>query len=138
MSLIEINHQPSRRDLAIFAALFLVFWLVIAAIFPYRLGATNIAITIIIADLIIVTAFTLVPAFRRPLYLTWMYAAWPIGWLFSHLVFVLIYYLALTPIALIIRLRGRDPLQLKKQTDKKSYWIEHTPEQTPARYFRQF
>ncbi len=39
----------------------------------------------------------------------------------------LIFFLTVTPTALIFRLLGKDPLRLKFDRDAKIYWIDRTP-----------
>ena len=82
--------------------------------------------------------FFAVPVVRRPLYLGWMYATLPIGWVVTHVMLGLIYYLMFTPIGLIMRLGGRDLMQRRFDREASSYWIEHRPDDRPERYFRQF
>jgi hypothetical protein len=74
----------------------------------------------------------------RLLYVGWMLAAQPIGWTLSHLVLGVVYYLVLTPIGLIMRLVGRDPMQRRFDPATDSYWIERAPRTDPSRHFRQF
>jgi hypothetical protein len=48
------------------------------------------------------------------------------------------YFLVLTPIGWLLRRTGRDPLSLRRDVNRKTYWVDH---ETPAdirRYFRQF
>ena len=79
-----------------------------------------------------------VPPLRRPLYLGWMYVAFPIGWVISHVVLAIVYYLVFTGTGLVMRLLGRDPLQRRFEPDAQTYWVEHRPGEDLARYFRQF
>ena len=50
-----------------------------------------------------------------------------LGRLVNPLVMGLIFYLAVTPTGLILRLLGKDPLRLKWDPDAASYWIERKP-----------
>jgi hypothetical protein len=45
----------------------------------------------------------------------------------SPLVMGFLFYLTVTPIALLMRLAGKDPLRLKFDRAARSYWIERTP-----------
>ena len=74
----------------------------------------------------------------RQFYVAWMLAALPIGWTISHLVLGVVYYVVLTPIGLILRLTGRDPMQRRFDRSAASYWIERKPDDDPSRHFRQF
>jgi hypothetical protein len=79
-----------------------------------------------------------VPAVGSALFRGWMAAGLPIGWTISHLILGVAYYLVLTPIGLLMRLLGHDPMSRRFDADAETYWEPHeTPKQT-SRYFRQF
>jgi hypothetical protein len=78
------------------------------------------------------------PQLGRRLYHGWMLAALPIGWTISHLVLAVVFYGVLTPIALVLRLAGRDPLERRFDRAAATYWVERPAEQDPKRAFRQF
>ena len=61
-----------------------------------------------------------------------------VGWVISHVVMGIIYYLVITPIALIFKLIGRDALQRGIDENAKTYWVEHRTGGDPKRYFKQF
>jgi hypothetical protein len=79
----------------------------------------------------------------RPAWMRWPFVAatvitFPIGWVVSQLVLLLMFLLVITPVALFMRLRGRDILQLKRPPANVSLW-KRRPEQTePGRYLNQF
>jgi hypothetical protein len=78
------------------------------------------------------------PALMRWLFIVAMVITFPIGWVVSQLVLLLMFFLVITPVALFLRLRGRDILQLKRPPDNVSLWKKR-PEQTePGRYLKQF
>ena len=78
------------------------------------------------------------PPVRRWIYVGWIYAAFPIGWTVSHVLIAGIYYLLITPIGLIIRATGRDPLLRKFDRSAPTYWTPHPPPGDVKRYFRQY
>jgi hypothetical protein len=45
----------------------------------------------------------------------------------TPLIMGLLFFGALTPWAAIMRVAGRDPLRLKRQTGAATYWIERNP-----------
>ena len=65
-------------------------------------------------------------------------ATYPIGWTLSHLVMAIIYYLVLTPIGILLRLVGHDPLCRSFEPTRQTYWVERRPPEHKGRYFRQF
>jgi hypothetical protein len=79
----------------------------------------------------------------RPAWMRWPFVVatvitFPIGWVISQLVLLLMFLLVITPVALFMRLRGRDILQLKRPPENVSLW-KRRPEQTePGRYLKQF
>ena len=74
----------------------------------------------------------------KPIYLLWMAVAFPIGWVISHLILGLLYFLLFTPIALVFKLMGRDVLDRVIDREAESYWIEREGKAEAKRYARQF
>ena len=78
------------------------------------------------------------PGFARTVYGGWMDAAEPVGWTLTNVLLAIVFYLVVTPIGLIMRLSGRDPMQRRFEPSAGTYWIEHSPPTDPDRYFQQF
>jgi hypothetical protein len=79
----------------------------------------------------------------RPAWMRWPFIAamaitFPIGWVVSQLALLLMFLLVITPVALFLRLRGRDILQLKRPPDNVSLWKKHPERTEPGRYLKQF
>jgi hypothetical protein len=62
----------------------------------------------------------------------------PIGWVISHVILAVIYYLVLTPIGLLLRAAGRDLLARRRDPTAESYWIDRGAKPEVERYFRQY
>lgn len=141
MAMIVINKNPSPKELAIFAVLAGVF-LALLSVFAHSQEWTALAALLrYAAPLIALMGLSLAyvrPALLRPVYLGWMYAAFPIGWVVSHLLLALIYYLMVTPIGLFMRLAGSDPLHRRLDPTAESYWLKRRPTKEAVRYFKQF
>jgi Saxitoxin biosynthesis operon protein SxtJ len=45
----------------------------------------------------------------------------------SPVVMALLFYVTVTPIALLMRMLGKDPLRLYRDPDAETYWIDRTP-----------
>lgn len=129
----DIDLRPDARKLRQFAAIWLLFFGVLAvrAFVQHKPAAVGLAI-VAFAGLIGVIA----PAISRPLYVGSSLITFPIGWVVSRLLLAGIYFLVFTPVAIVFRIAGRDLLRLRK-TKSDSYWM---PRESPApeRYFRQF
>ncbi len=136
MSLIRINTQPSRQQLLGFSLAWLVFfgsWGVVAwskAEPTLARGLWALAGGIPLAGLFF-------PRGLRLVYIALSYATYPIGFVVSHVVLAIIYYLVFTPIGLIMRLLRYDPLTRRFDAKATSYWQERTNPKSIASYFRQ-
>ena len=81
----------------------------------------------------------LLPSFMRLVFLGMSYAAWPIGFVVSHVVLALVYYLVMTPIGLAMRVVGYDPMNRRRDVSGESTWVERdSGTRGPESYFRQF
>ncbi len=138
MGLITINKNPSRRDLSIFGALFAAFFGLIGGLIWWKFEAATVAYVVWSIAAAITFVFYALPPIRKPIYLGWIYLAFPIGWVISHTAMALIYYLVFTPIGRVMRMLGRDPMERRFDRGAETYWTPHQPAEDPARYFRQF
>ena len=137
MALIEINKNPSKRELQWFGLMLAAFLAVVGIVAYWKFEALAVAQVLWIACVPVLLIYYAVSAVRLPIYLGWLYATYPIGWTISHIVMAVVYFGCFTPIGWILRLVGYDPLTRNKPT-ADSYWNER-PSETPAsRYFRQF
>ena len=136
--MIEINRNPSAKQLRWVGGLILLFFALIAAIAWWRFDARTVAYVLVAFGGVVCAVFYAVPQWRRAIYLGWMYAAYPIGWVISHILLAMVFYLVITPIGLIMRLLGKDPLQRDLDPDAPTYWTRRPPAAEPQRYFRQF
>lgn len=114
---VEIQVSSDRS----FGLVFMVFFLVLAlwplwSQQPVRLWSVGVAL-----------AFGLVavlrPSLLHALNIVWAKFGSVLHKLMSPLVLGLMYFLVLAPIGLLLRLLGKDILQLKLAPEKKSYWV---------------
>lgn len=138
MAVVDINWNPSRKELKLFAVLQVVFFVIVCTILVDKGGSSTFSAVIVGISAILGIAGWFQPAIVRPVYVGWMVAVFPIGCLVSYLILAAVFYLLFTPIGLIMKLAGKDPLQRKFDRTAKTYW---QPRETPSdssRYFRQF
>lgn len=136
--MIEINKNPTPRELRQFGLLWIVFFALIAGWRWYTGGSLETSLWIWgVAVAVAALGFAILP-FMRLVFLGMTYLAFPIGWTVSHIVMALVFFLVLTPIGLIMRLGGRDSLQRRYDRNADSYWHPLPPENDSKRYFRQF
>ena len=138
MALIEINKNPSQRELKWFGVLLAVFFAVVAGLLWWRVSEPTAAVVVLGLGLVLVVVYAAFPGLRRWVFLGWMYAALPIGWVVSHVLLGIIFYLIMTPIGLTMRLLGYDPMLRRFDRGADTYWVRRDRESDARRYFRQF
>ena len=138
MAVIEMNWRPSCRDLRMFAVVQLIVSAIIAWLLHRRLGWDTAAVGLMGLAIVGLIVGLWSPQWIRPLYLAWIVAGFPIGWVNAHVLLAVIYYCVFTPIGFLLKLSGRDPLQLKPRADATSYWCVRPEPPESTRYFRQF
>jgi len=139
MALIDLNVNPSRKDLRIFGTiLFPGFFALLGAILWKVTGSLPVAAAVWgTAFCVFMIMLIYFPA-TRIVYLGWMYAAYPIGWTVSHAMMAIAYYLVLTPLGIVMRTVRQDPLGQKIDKAARSYWTPRKPAENIDQYFRQF
>ena len=80
----------------------------------------------LIAGIVVGLVAIAAPGLLAPLNKAWMKLGELMGRVVSPLVLGVIFFVLITPVALVTRLFGRDELRLKK-TDASSYWIDRAP-----------
>jgi len=136
--MLSIDRHPTPRQLRTFGSLLAVFVLIVGSIGWWRTGRVESGAAIWIAGGVLTGIYRLVPRSRRPIYVGWMYAAFPIGWIISHILMAIIYYVVITPIGAMMRATGRDPLLRRFDRSARTYWAPHAPPDDVRRYFRQY
>ncbi len=139
MAMIQINRNPSRRELRQFAGIwFPAFFAVIGGWLWYGTGSLTWPAALLLPALCVGLVGVAFPNVMRPVYLAWMFAAFPVGWTISHLVLGATYYLLMTPMGLALRLCGYDPMHRRMDRSATTYWIARSEDDDSSRYFRQF
>ena len=83
---------------------------------------------------ILVVMGLIAPALLKPVYQVWMALAVILGFVMTRVILTLVYFLAVTPIGLLMRALGKDLLNRKLDKSAESYWIPKTyPDRSPAR-----
>lgn len=138
MTLIEINWNPHRRELRMFA-IALTCLCVLVGVFSMQRGASGLLLSSLFGvALVVLCVAWLAPHSMRPVYLLWMLLFYPLRWLVSCLLIAVVYYLVITPVGLIIRLSGRKLIEKRFDSETSTYWKSKTETRSPQDYFRQF
>ena len=139
MSVVQINKNPTRRELNQFGFIWLGFLALFGVIAYFKSNSPLAAHWLWAMAVVVPVLGWLVPAFMRLIFLGMSYLAWPIGFVVSHVVLAVVYYPVLTPIGLLTRLFGYDSMKKRFDPEAESYWVDRSAEAVdPKRYFRQF
>jgi hypothetical protein len=134
----HLPRNPTPRALRQFAAAWLFFFAVLGlyhwlARTQPRLGGALCLLAVVVG----------VPGLVKPALIRWTFVTslvvtFPLGWLITQCVLGLMFYLVITPVALVFRLGGRDPLRRKSAPGRPSFWNAHEQPRDMRRYFRQY
>lgn len=138
MALVDINWNPSRKELRVFSLLLIGFGAIVAAVLYRRFESHTPAVVAFSVAGAVGLVGLAVPLLVRPVYVVWMGLAFPIGWTVSHVMMLAVFFLVLTPVGLVMRLCGRDPMQRRFDGEAKSYWLPRPSRGDLKSYFRQF
>jgi hypothetical protein len=86
---------------------------------------------LMIPGVILVAVALLAPARLHPLNLAWTRLGLMLGRIVSPIIMFLIFVLSVVPTGLLLRLFGKDPLRLRRDTEANSYWIARDPPGPP-------
>lgn len=139
----EVNWSPNLAERKKFALSLIIGFPVVALIggavtrlsshvwkpFFLWLGVIGLAVGIVL---------WLLPQIAKPFYIAWYFLGCCIGIVVGNVVFAAFYYLVLTPMGLVMRLAGHDPLPRKFDRSALSYWQEAEKNIDLKRYYRQF
>lgn len=137
MALLQTNWNPNRRELRQFAALWVGFFGLLGTYCLWVSGSWTVAAALWTISVVGLVGW-FAPSLIRPFYVVWLAVAMPIGWTISHLLLLAIFYLVFTPIGLILRACGYDPLERRFDRNATSYWHDHDRTTEFDQYFKQF
>lgn len=120
----------SNRTLGV---VFAVVFLIIGA-FPIIFGNAPRWWSFVVAAAFALVAL-FVPASLGPLNRLWTRFGLLLHRIVSPVVLGIMFFLVVTPIGLLMRAFGKDPLRLRFEADARSYWIERTPPGPPPQSF---
>ena len=85
---------------------------------PYTAGAAG----------FFLLAGLLVPALLRPVEWVWMKFAHVLGIIMTHVLLTLVFFIGVTGTGLLMRLFGKDPMDLGRRQARESYWRDVEPD----------
>jgi hypothetical protein len=106
----------------VFVGIFLI-----AAVYGWykQFSSAWVGIFLVLASIFLLCAL-IAPKLLRPLNKAWYQLGLLLGRIVSPIVLGVIFFIIITPVAIVTRLAGRDALKLRKQ-DVDSHWIDRKP-----------
>jgi hypothetical protein len=133
---IDLNLKPSKKELRTFGLCALAFLAIVGWIVFRRSGSAPVGASIAGIGLALAVLGFAVPQVLRPVWVVLMVINYPIGWVITHVVMAIIFYLVVTPVGIIMRLTGRDPMERAFDRTAKTYWKPRNTDPDSAGYFR--
>jgi hypothetical protein len=124
------NQPPSNKKFGLFFSG--IFALMTA--YAYLKFRSEFAIFALITSALFAIAAFLTPEILTHLNRLWFSLGLLLGKVVSPIALGLIFFLLITPVALVTRLFGRDELKIKKRT-VTSYWVDRSPPGPPSESF---
>ena len=132
----EIPTNPSSAILRQFAAGLILFSVGVACWQEFvRENRTAAFLVVAIGGTLGLTGLGY-PRLLRPLFVGWMYLAFPIAWVVTYVTLALLFFVVFTPLGFVFRMCRRDPLRLHFR-DRESYWERKPAAPDVHAYFRQ-
>jgi hypothetical protein len=136
--MIPLNVHPTDRMLRQFSGAWLVVVSGLAASQWLMRGNPRTAMMLVSAAFLVGAAGLLRPRAVRWLFVASTVAAFPVGWVLSQLMLLMLFIGVITPVALLFRVRGRDRLWRKQPTAQSTYWKPKATTADVRRYLRQY
>jgi hypothetical protein len=138
MALMQTNRELSPGELRLFGILQLVFLGLIGGMVLHRTGSWTLATVVWTVALLLSAFYYAMPTAQHMVFQTWIALVYPIGWIVSHVLLVMLFYVVITPIGWLLRLCHYDGLQKELDRSTRTYWTSHSTIEDTKRYFQQF
>ena len=135
--MIAVDWQPSTRTLRQFAAVALVVLAGVAVVGQLRGGGALTLALPLGLGLAVGIAGWLRPQALRLSFVLLSLAVYPLGFVVSHLILLVLFYGVVTPLGVLARLAGSDPLNLRPERTAVSFWRQRQRPRGKTSYLRQ-
>lgn len=117
-----MTDKSSRSELRKFGVIMSICLAVLGGLFLWR-GKSYYWCFFAVSILFLFFGLAL-PVVLRPVNRVWMTLSLIMGWFMSRLILIILFYLVLTPTAALLRMFGKDILNISfKKNSTESYWI---------------
>lgn len=129
----KVEHKiPSNRSFGFLMA----FAALVCSVWSYSESRLDLSIPAAYGAGVVLFLAIFIPKALYPFNRAWYVLGVLIGNVVSPAVLGVLFFFVITPIAVVTRIFGRDPLRLKKMPYQKTFWIERTPTSNLADSFK--
>ena len=133
----HVNWRPDARELRRFAVAMLIGFAVLGLLAAWRAGGIGTTSIVLWSIGVVLAAAAFVPGLGRLAYLAVYLPTSIIGYVVSHILLALMFFIVITPLGIILRLMGKDLLQQQRRKDK-TQWLPVRAAKNEDSYYRQF
>lgn len=131
------NIKTGKKNIKSFGITFGIIFFAIAGFLYYK-EKDSFQLFILLAGSFS-TLGIILPIILKPFYMVWMIFAVILGWFMTKVILSLLFFLVVTPIGLVLKIMGKDLLELKKQEIQESYWnMRESKKEQNQNYEKQF
>ena len=134
----DIPANPTEKTLRQFAAAGLVFLLAAGAHQYFVRDHHRVGLVLGVAAFGFGGLGLIKPAAIKSLFVLCLKVTFPLGWVVTQVMLLLMFYGLITPLALLFKLKGRDLLARKPAPGRSTFWVPSSPPTDVRSYFRQY
>lgn len=135
----DVNLNPNTRVLRDFGVILAVVCVMIAARELWAHHRTFVAVILCIAAVLFASIAAFRPNLLKLIFVASIVVTFPIGWVVSQTILLVLFFGFMTPLALVFRLSGRDPLNLRRVSENDAtFWSAKSIDPDKRSYFKQF
>ena len=133
----HVKWRPDTRELRRFAVAMLIGFSLLGLFSVWRASGITTGAIILWSIGVVLAIAAFVPKLGRVAYLSVYLPTSVIGYVVSHVILTLMFFLLITPLGIILRLMGKDPLQ-QRRGKHKTAWTSVKRAKNEDSYYRQF
>lgn len=133
----HVNFHPDRGELRRFAIAMVVGFTILGALAAWHTSELSTRTFVLWGIGIALAACAFIPGLGRIAYLGVYLPSSVVGYVVSHVVLALLFFLVFVPIGIMLRLTGKDLLRLRPGSPR-ALWMPLEPKDDIKSYYRQF
>ena len=118
MEHVEVTKKTLRQFGLMVGGIFLFIGL-----WPFVWRQEAVRIWVVVPGALLATAGLIVPGLLKHVYQGWMWVGHVMGWINTRIILGILFYGIVTPMGLVMKLTGRDPMRRKFEPDAQTYRV---------------